>query len=69
MSYGKALLKNPLTKNSFCIVDYCKHTGVGVQSIQSFIRSVKGGDGGGGNMVLLQEAWVHDETIIEALNI
>ena len=31
-------------------------------------RSVKGGDGGGENMVLLQEAWVHDETIIEALN-
>ena len=30
-------------------------------------RSAKGGDGGGENMVLLQEAWVHDRTIIEAL--
>ena len=31
-------------------------------------RSAKGGDGGGENMVLLQETWVHDETILEALN-
>ena len=31
-------------------------------------RSAKGGDGGGENIVLLQEAWVHDEIIIEALN-
>ena len=31
-------------------------------------RSAKGGDGGDENMVLLQETWVHDETIIEALN-
>ena len=31
---------------------------------------IKGGDGGGGEhlCVSLQEAWVHDESIIEALN-
>ena len=31
-------------------------------------RNAKGGDGGGENMLLLQEAWVHDETIIESLS-
>ena len=29
MSYGKAFKRIHYKKNSFCIVDYCKHTGFG----------------------------------------
>ena len=71
MSYGKALLKNPLLKkNSFCIVDYCKHTGVGNTINTGFHRGVLRGEmeGVGTSLCFVTRGMGNDETIIEALN-